>query len=126
MERQITLTLPEIVYQQAEQMASVSHRPLAEVLIDVIDAGSATLYVDPNRPAMLQEKAAFLAMHAELAARYDGQYVAMFGGLVVDHDKDVILLVRRIRQQYPGEVILVKRVESDPDRLLEFRSPRLQ
>lgn len=124
MERQITLTLPETIYQQAEQMALASRRPLAEVLIDAIGERSSTLYIDPKRPAMLREKAAFLAMHAKLAAEYMGQYVAVFGGSIIDHDEDAVSLMRRVRQLYPSEAILMKRVEDDPNRVLEFRSPQ--
>ncbi len=125
MERQITLTLPEAIYEQVEEIASTSRRPVAEILVDTIGERTSALYIDPSRPAMLREKAAFLAMHAELAAAYSGQYVAIFGGMVIDHDADALSLVRRVRRLHPNEIILVKRVEDDPDRVLEFRSPRL-
>lgn len=125
MERQITLTLPEAIYQQVEEIASTSRRPVAEILVDAIGERTSALYIDPSRPAMLREKAAFLAMHSELVAAYSGQYVAIFRGIVIDHDEDALNLVRRVRRLHPNEIILVKRVEDDPDRVLEFRSPHL-
>ena len=124
MTRQITLAIPDAVYDQVEQMAKASHRPIADVLVDTIGQVTPALYVDANRPTMLREKAAFMAMHLELLEKYEGQYVAISQGQVVDHDQDVLALVRRIDLDYPEKAILVKQVVDQPDQDLHFRSPR--
>lgn len=125
MPREITLTLPEAVYEQVEQMAEADHRPIDAVLVDTIVQATPALYVDPNRPAMLREKAAFVAKHSKLLEQYGGQYVAMFHGEIVDHDQDVLALVRRVDSKYPEEIVLVKQVNDQPDRVLNFHSPRI-
>lgn len=125
MPREITLTLPEAVYDQVEQIAEADHRSIDAILVDTIVQATPTLYIDPNRPAMLREKAAYLAKHSELMEQYGGQYVAMFHGQVVDHDQDILALVRRINRDYSENVVLIKQVIDQPDRVLDFRSPRI-
>jgi len=124
MTRQITLTIPDAVYDQVEQMAKASHRPITDVLVDTIGQITPALYVDADRPTMLREKAAFMAMHLELLEKYEGQFVAISQGQVVDHDQDVLTLVRRIDLDYPEQAVLVKQVVDQPDQDLHFRSPR--
>lgn len=65
-------------------------------------------------------------MHAELAEKYLGQYVAIHNGKVVDHDKDFHSLHSRIRQRFGRQPVLLRRVEAEPERVLAFRSPRLE
>jgi hypothetical protein len=74
---------------------------------------------------MEQEMIAFRAMREALLANYEGQYVAVYQGQVVDHDPDELALVARIDEKYPDAVVLIKRVTPEPDRVLHFRSPRL-
>lgn len=123
MTRQVTLTLPDEVYNQIEQMAAADRRAIDAVLVETIVQATPALYVDPRRAAMLREKAAFLAQHSELLEQYEGEYVAILHGHVVDHDPDVLALVRRINRDYRDEVVLIKQVTDRPDRVLEFRSP---
>jgi hypothetical protein len=54
------------------------------------------LYVNPARPAMEREQAAFQAMLPQLLVQYEGQYVALHQGQVVDHDTDRAALVIRL------------------------------
>jgi hypothetical protein len=85
----------------------------------------ATLYAHPKRSAMQDEKAAFLAMHARIVEEYEVQYVAVFQGHLIDHDHYLLALSRRIEREYSEDVVLIKKVADQPDRVLHFRSPRL-
>ncbi|MBV7327607.1 hypothetical protein KFU94_04960 [Chloroflexi bacterium TSY] len=86
--------------------------------------GFPTPAVSPQRPAMLNEQAAFDAMQDDLIEKYLGQYVAIFQGKVIDHDTDEIALVKRKMKSHPDDVVLIKQVRDTPDPVLYFRSPR--
>ena len=74
---------------------------------------------------MAAEEAAYRNMHAELMARYAGQYVAIYGGRLIDHDPDELALLRRLDAHHPDNVVLMKRVRPLPEPELRVRSPRL-
>jgi hypothetical protein len=88
-------------------------------------AVSRALYVNPDRRAMLQEQAAFQAMLPDLLTRYKDQYVAVYQGQVIDHDADQVALIERLNQSHPEMIVLVKKVATEPERVLRMRSPRL-
>ena len=46
------------------------------------------------------ESKAFRVKHTELLQRYLGEYVAVHEGKIVDHDKDLSTLHRRVRRRY--------------------------
>lgn len=79
-----------------------------------------------EREKIKAEAEAFRSMHAELAKKYLGQYVAIHNGKVVDHDEDFQSLHSRIRQRFGRQPVLLRRVETEPERVLVFRSPRLE
>jgi hypothetical protein len=56
-------------------------------------AVSGTLYVSPDRQAMLQEQAAFQAMLPDPLTKYKDQYVAVHQGQVIDHDGEQVDLL---------------------------------
>ena len=73
------------------------------------------------------EKRDFLRQHAQLKKIYLGQFIAMHHGQVVDHNQDFEALHNRIRQKYGREAILLRQVETEPDRpLIIMRSPRMR
>ena len=72
------------------------------------------------------EKKHFLNQHPRLKKRYLGQFIAMHGGKVIDHDSTFEPLHKRIRQQYGREAILLRQVEEMPDRPMLVRSPRIR
>ena len=69
---------------------------------------------ETERQKMQRETDAFRAQHADLFAKYAGQYVAMHEGQVVDHDADQLTLVMRIDEQYPDTPVLITQVARDP------------
>ncbi|MEZ4769696.1 MAG: hypothetical protein R2844_14855 [Caldilineales bacterium] len=125
MSKQITLTLPDDVYEQIQQAAAADQRPIADVLTDTIVQTTPIFAVDARRPAMLREQAAFRSMHANLLAAHEGEFVAVYQGEVIDHDVDELALSRRVRQRFPGAVILISQVLPEIERVFHIRSPRL-
>jgi hypothetical protein len=47
-----------------------------------------------------QERAAFIAMHPQLMEKYEGKWVAVYGGQVVDVDDDYATLYDRALDRY--------------------------
>ena len=87
---------------------------------------SAPMPVHEHRSIMEQNVDAYRAMHGELVEHYFGQYVAVCDGELVDHDPDPILLLERIRQNYPDQVVLRRKVEQTPERELRIHHPRVE
>ena len=78
------------------------------------------------REKIRAEAEAFRSMHAKLAEKYLGQYVAIHNREIVDHDEDFQVLHTRIRQRFGSQPVLLRLVEAEPERVLTFRSPRLE
>ncbi|MGB0388282.1 MAG: DUF5678 domain-containing protein [Ardenticatenaceae bacterium] len=122
---QVTLTVPDTIYQQAKEMAQTNNSKIEDILTEQLLLTLPPIHVSQDRPAMLREQAAFDAMQPDLLTKYLNQYVAVYQGQVVDHDKDESVLVERIDQQYPDQVVLLRQVLPHPPKPLYFRSPRL-
>ena len=75
---------------------------------------------------MQREKDAFIAMHPQLVQTYLGEYVAIHQGKLIDHDKDDVELIERMRAKLPDEVVLITEVLPELERILYLRSPRLR
>lgn len=71
------------------------------------------------------EQRAYEHQHHEILERYDGRYIAMRQGQIVDNDTDKTALARRVRRQYGNESVLIKLVQSDLMEIYHIRSPRL-
>lgn len=82
--------------------------------------------VHEQRSLMEQNIAAYRTMHSELVDRYLGQYVAIYAGKLIDQDPDPLLLLERIRRNYPNEVVLRRKVERTPEREIHIRHPRFE
>jgi hypothetical protein len=51
--------------------------------------------------------------YEELVERFDGEFVAVYQQRVVDHDKDIGSLMKRIRKKYPLGQVLVEIVSKE-------------
>jgi len=49
----------------------------------------------------------------ELVEKFDGEHVAIHKGDVVDHDKDLVKLVERVKGRYPIRLTLFKYVSKE-------------
>ena len=125
MAKQITLTVPDTVYQRAENLAHSSHRPVDEVLREHVQWGLPRFHVSKDSSIMEREVAAYEAMHAQLWQQYPNQYIAVHQGEVVDYDSNKVTLLSRIRKQYGNQVVLIRQVLPDLPKPFVFRSVRL-
>jgi hypothetical protein len=125
MSTEVTLKIPDHVYQQAEQIAQSEQRPVADVFQEAINQLFTPVAVHPQRAQMEKEQLAFAHMLPDLLRQYKGVYVAVYQGEVVDHDPDQVALAVRMQKVYPDQVVLIKRVTAVPDKILHNRSPRL-
>lgn len=127
MDYTVTLTIPEEIYRTAEATAHNSNQSVDQVLSHKLSEAFQplpTLYVSPNRMAMLREVEAYEAMHSQLLANHLGDFVAIHGGQLVDFDRNEDALLERRRDNYPNQVVLIRRVETVPQADLIYRSPR--
>ena len=128
---QILLTIPDSIYHRARQLAQLRDREIDSLLVEMLsralpedEAGdSSGLSIEKER-AIEQERIAFLAMHAQLWSEYKHQYVAIHNGELIDHDTEFSVLHSRVRAEYPDTFVLIRRVESEPEPIYHFRSPR--
>ena len=122
MDTQVTLTLPDYIYRQVEAAARRSQRLVADVLVDVVAEAFPPVYVHPQRTRMLEEQEAYERLRETILAQYEGEYVAIHGGQVVDHDREEMALVKRIQMNYPTDVVVHIRLASrKPDTELHMR-----
>ena len=83
------------------------------------------LHHNERRAEMLKQTAVFEAKEKEWFQHYPNQYVAVYEGKLVDHDTDHLHLVRRINAQYPGQVVLIRQLTTQPPAPLHLGSPRV-
>lgn len=121
---EIKLTLPDSIFRQIEAVARRNQRPIAELLVDVVAEAFPRVYVSPDRERMEAEQLAYERQLQEILPKYEGDYVAIHGGEVVDHDASEMDLVTRIQSRFPGEIVHIRFVTSKPEPELQFRSPR--
>ena len=129
-----TIDLPPDLYERVHRMAQHRHRPVPELIADALDlaeendntdsyAGSIN-WAEPDE-AVEREQMAYRTLHSHLWATYPNQYVAVFDGVLIDHDSDGAALSERIEQRYPEQFVLIRRVEQSAERVLYFRSPKI-
>ena len=70
------------------------------------------------------ERHAFERQRAQLMRRYPGQYVAMSGERVVDHDKQDEALAARMFRKFGDAAFYIARLEQRPT-IYEVPSPEL-
>lgn len=82
--------------------------------------------VNPDRAVMRQNAQAYHAMHVDLVKAYDGKYVAICDGELVDYDTYPVALLQRVRTTHPGQVVLRRKVERVAEPELRLRHPRVE
>ncbi len=109
-------SIPQTIYRRVRKLARNRNQSVDAVLeagVTMVEASTGPLESEVE------------AMHPELMAHYAGQYVAIYQGQLIDHDQDEIALLSRLDDQYPDEVVLMKKVRPLPEPELRHRSPRL-
>lgn len=118
-----TLVLQEQKLVEELEQVAAQQNTSAETLLNT--AVSQFLYNKALRK-MQTENQAFERMHNQLVTQYLGQYVAIHNCELIDHDTDLVVLRRRIRQRFGRMAILLRQVTPERElRELILRSPRL-
>ena len=71
------------------------------------------------------ERQAFWAMHAQLLSIYEGKYVAVLNGQVVDSDVDERALVQRVYQKFGCQPMYVQLVTLGSLPVYRLMSPQV-
>ena len=71
------------------------------------------------------ERQAFWAMHAQLVSIYEGKYVAVLNGQVVDNDVDEGALMQRVYQKFGYQPVYVQWVTSGSLPVYYLMSPQV-
>lgn len=80
---------------------------------------------EPRAPTGLEADRAWYEKHFKrLVDRYEGQFVAIIKGAVVDHDDDFAMLAERVFAKHGPRPIFMPRVVRAP-RVARVRSPRV-
>ncbi|OGO43461.1 MAG: hypothetical protein A2Z04_06420 [Chloroflexi bacterium RBG_16_57_9] len=116
------ITLHPQLMEQLEQVAAEQ----AVMPEELVENAVRTYLRQIEREQIKVEIDAFRSMHGMLIEKFLGQYVAIHSGKLVDHDKDFQAIHSRIRQRFGRQPVLLRRVEAEPERVLVFRSPRLE
>lgn len=116
------ITLQPQLMEQLEQVASEQAVRPEELVESAVRAYLRQI----EREKIKAEAAAFRALHAGLTETHLGRYVAIHNGKVVDDDIDFQSLHSRVRRRFGRQPVLLRRVETEPERELVFRSPRLE
>ena len=78
----------------------------------------------PMEDGLETERRAFQRQRAQLMRRYPGQFVALSGGRVVDHDKEDETLAARMFRKLGDAPFYIARLEDNPT-VYEVPSPEL-
>ena len=129
---QITVNIPENIYKRAKQLANLRQQDVSVAIVSFLDETlpenrSRLDAVSTNLDAQIaQEISAYKHLHAQLWKQFPNHHVAIYKGQLVDHDIDGVALSMRIDSKYPNDFVLMRQVEAEPERVLYFRSPRIQ
>ncbi|MCI0578169.1 MAG: DUF5678 domain-containing protein [Chloroflexi bacterium] len=119
-----TLTIPRHLYERAQRVAQKQQRDVAEIVAEVLAQGLSTMEAQTEDPEREREKEAFRHLHPMLWQKYPREYVAIYGGALVDHDADRVALLERINRKYPDVFVLIRQVRQEPEIVYEHRSVR--
>jgi hypothetical protein len=119
----------ETVIDQVRQLAAPLTSAERLALIQAIAAlGSSDPPLAPPTSAdgLSAEQEAWFARTTAERRQYAGQYVAVKGGRIVDHDPEQRALYLRIRKQFGAEPVLIVNADWDAPPTLDLRSPHLE
>jgi hypothetical protein len=116
------LTVEPELYERVEKAASKHRASVDEVLIEAVRQYLWEL----DRRRISEESRIYHQRHAELKARYLGQYIAMSDGQVVDSDADFHTLRKRVRQRFGHTPVMITLVEEVVERPLVRHGFRME
>lgn len=112
---------PEL-YQRVENFAEWKNQQAAELTEDAL-----LDYLDKLELEILtREENAYKRMFYQLLLEYEGRYVAIHDGRVIDSDTELMKLHNRVYLKISELPVLFKKVTPEPEREIVIRSPRVE
>ena len=118
----LTVTLKPDIAEQIDRLAGETQTS-TEVFVD---RALRSYLAQFDREKIRAEMKAFEQLRGTLLAQFQGEYVAIHEGQVIDHDPHLRTLHLRVFARLGHTVVLLKRVTDEPERELVFRSPRFE
>ena len=113
LEPQLTAEILKLTGDDSQEAESFVNRVLWKQLANV------------RRDKLVQEQIHFERQHSQLLLQFEGEYIAMHNGQVIDHDKNLRDLHLRVAEQHGRTPILLKQVTESMDMHLIDRPKRL-
>lgn len=105
----VAVRRPSLI-KRIEHVARETNRDTTQVVEVAVQA-----YLDQLEQEKIHEETeAFWNMQAELVAKYEGEYVAVHQGQVVDHDSDLFRLEQRVVKHFGESAVLIAPVTEAP------------
>jgi hypothetical protein len=124
MSNNITLEIPEHLFERARRIAENQHKDVSEIVAQVLDDGLPQVETAVRSPEKAREIEAFHHLHPMLWKKYPGEYAAVYNEQLVDHESDQAALLRRIIQNFPDVFVLVRPIREEPEIVHHHRSIR--
>ncbi len=115
------ITIPEETYTRLARAAHAQQLAVEELAEKIIREHLRAI----ERKEMEREMEAYAAQHAQILEKYGGEYIAMYQGKIVDHDKDELELVLRIDERFPTEIVFMTQVNTHVFETYIIRSPQV-
>ena len=96
-----------------------------ESVNDIVEKLIADYLGDQRHRYLMEEMERFRTLHPELRQRFEGSYVAMRDGRVLDHDSNGNRLYTRVREQFGDIPVLIVEVTDQPEQLFTRMSRQI-
>ncbi|HRN67877.1 MAG TPA: DUF5678 domain-containing protein [Promineifilum sp.] len=105
--------LEQVAIERGESITSIVEKLIADFLRD------------QRHLFLMKEMDRFRSLHPGLRAQYEGTYIAMRDGHVLDHDVDGNQLYARVRERLGDTPVLIVEVTDQPEQLFTRTSQRI-
>jgi hypothetical protein len=115
------IEVPTRLIKSLEQLAAERGESVSIIVEQLIDE-----YLREQRHHYLMaEMDLFRVNHADLRRQYEGRYIALRDGQVLDHDPDGNQLYTRVREKLGDVPVLIVEVTDQPEQLFTRLSQRV-
>jgi len=106
-----------------QERLALKAQEVAKSVSDLVNEAVERYLHEQQRRKLDEEVAVYERLHADLQQTHLGQWVAIHGGQLVDHDPDGATLYRRVRVNYGGISVLIRQVTAHPVEEVWVRTP---
>ena len=116
--------IPDSLVKRAQRLAKRQERMVDDIVAEALQRGLPLLEESVVPVEWEPEFAAFQRMHSTWHEQFSGQYVAVYGGQLIDHDTSFELLLGRISALYPDKFVLIRPIQDEPEIVYDHLSVR--